>query len=208
MSDPDRYAVPRGPATAETKVKGSRFLAFLIPVRSTDEAEKHLAALRKRYHDATHVCFAWKIGHGDPVLTRAADAGEPSGTAGEPILRAMERAGLSDCMIAVLRWFGGTKLGTGGLARAYGECAHLAAENATPSERVLREEVGVRFAYAHTTAILRLAAKFDAIECESDYGGEVRIVFGVPLSRAAAFREAVVETTAGSASIDARGKGR
>lgn len=197
MSDPDRYLALQNEGVAETKVKGSRFLGIAWPVRSAGESGERLEALRREHHDATHVCFAWRIGHGEEMTTRAADAGEPGGSAGLPILGAIERAELSDCAVAVIRWFGGTKLGTGGLKRAYGECAALALEDGSTATRVLRNAVRIAFAYSHTTLIHRLAARHDAVEGDSNYGEEVEITYHVPRSGIGAFCDELVEATAG-----------
>lgn len=119
----DERVVPAGEGTAEVRELASRFLAFAYPVSNPDEAVEAIDRLRRRYHDATHVAFAWRIGSGDAALRRASDAGEPSGTAGKPIASAIESAGVTDIVVAVVRYFGGTKLGTGGLSRAYREAS-------------------------------------------------------------------------------------
>jgi len=200
--DPDAYRAVLSEATAETRVQGSRFLAFVFPSAAEKEAAGRVESLRRSHHDATHVCFAWRIGHGAGQKRRASDAGEPSGTAGAPILAARDRAGVSDALVAVVRWFGGTKLGTGGLARAYGECARLAIEWARIGERVLRERVRVLFPYAHAGRVLRIAEKHRALAEDSVYAEEVSIRFAVPASRLAAFQEEIVEATGGDAAFD------
>jgi uncharacterized YigZ family protein len=108
-----------GPGRGEIRERASRFLAFAQPVSSAEDAAKFVEGLKREYHDATHVAYAWKIGTGGSVTERSSDAGEPSGTAGKPILAAISSAGVGDVTVAVVRYFGGTKLGTGGLARAY-----------------------------------------------------------------------------------------
>lgn len=104
------------------KEKSSKFLSFAHHVESIDEAKAIVAKYRKEHHKARHVCFAYRIGK-DGSIYRAADDGEPSGTAGRPILKQLEGAGLTNSMIVVVRYFGGTLLGTGGLVRAYKEAA-------------------------------------------------------------------------------------
>lgn len=202
MKDPDAYRVIDAEGAAETKVKGSRFVGFAFPAPSADAAEARLDALRREHHDATHVCFAWRVGHGEDEVRRAADAGEPHGTAGTPILQAIERAEVSDGGIAVVRWFGGTKLGTGGLVRAYGECAKLALEAASIAVRVRRKPLAARFAYPHAGAVLRLAEKFGALLGESEYAEEVLVRFAVPASRLQGFRDALVDATAGAVRLE------
>ena len=133
----DERLVPAGEGTGEVRELASRFLAFAYPVANPDEAAEAVARLKRRYHDATHVAFAWKIGSGDAASRRASDAGEPSGTAGKPIASAIESAGLTDVLVAVVRYCGGTRLGTGGLSRAYREAAGRAI---TAAGRVTRRE--------------------------------------------------------------------
>ncbi len=117
----DARLVPAREGRGEVREKASRFFGIAAPAASSDEAEELLAKIRREHHDATHVAFAWKIGG----AVRASDAGEPAGTAGRPIAGAIESAGLCDVVAAVVRYYGGTKLGTGGLARCYREAAAL-----------------------------------------------------------------------------------
>jgi len=124
--DSDARRVPAREGRGEVREKASRFFGFTARAASPEVAEQFLDRLQREHHDATHVAFAWKIGAGDRAFARSSDAGEPSGTAGKPILGALESAQLTDAVAAVVRYYGGTKLGTGGLARAY----RLAAERA------------------------------------------------------------------------------
>ena len=117
--DGDARRVPAREGRGEVREKASRFFGFAARAASTEAAEQFLDRLRREHHDATHVAFAWKIGAGERAAARASDAGEPSGTAGKPILGAVESAELTEVVAAVVRYYGGTNLGTGGLARAY-----------------------------------------------------------------------------------------
>jgi uncharacterized YigZ family protein len=125
--DADARRVPARGGRGEIREKGSRFLGFAAQAASPDASEAFLQKLRREHHDATHVAFAWRLGTGCESL-KSSDDGEPSGTAGRPIASAIASAGLTDVVVAVVRYFGGTKLGTGGLARAYREAAALALE--------------------------------------------------------------------------------
>jgi uncharacterized YigZ family protein len=133
----DSRTVPAREGRAEIRERASRFLAFAFPASSPEWAGQAVARLKKQYHDATHVAFAWKIGSGDSAERRASDAGEPTGTAGKPIAAAIESAGVTDVVAAVVRYFGGTKLGTGGLSRAYRQAAGAAI--AAAGRKTLRE---------------------------------------------------------------------
>src|SRR2546428_3575544 len=131
----------------ELKVKGSRFIADIVPAVSKEEVEKTLRVIRKEFHDATHHCFAYRLGIGS-TLTRAADDGEPSGTAGKPILFVLTTNKLTNVLLVVTRYFGGTKLGTGPLARAYAE----AAQQALSLSKIIR---------VHLTDTLSLQVPYD-----------------------------------------------
>lgn len=156
---------------------GSRFLAYLAPAPSVEAAKEFLDSLRRRFPDATHHCFAWRIGW--PAEERAADAGEPAGTAGRPILRVLAGAELSDVVAVVVRWFGGTKLGKGGLARAYTE-ATLAAVATLPTRSELpRRLLHLRLPYERIGAVKRLV-RSPAVElADESYAAEAKIVLAV-----------------------------
>ena len=123
---PDHYRVMDDGPEVEIRVKGSRFVGQALSATSEDEAIERLQTIRKRHHDATHHCSAWIVGPPGATVERSDDDGEPSGTAGQPILHPLRGSGRHDGMVVVTRWFGGTKLGAGGLVRAYGECAREA----------------------------------------------------------------------------------
>ena len=143
----------------ELKEKGSRFLGFLIPARSREEAEEALELLRKRYHDATHVCFAYRVRRGE--IVRSSDDGEPSGTAGVPILQELKREELWDALTAVVRYYGGVKLGTGGLARAYSETARLVLQGAHREGVVVYKRLSLRYPYALAGEVASVFGRFN-----------------------------------------------
>jgi uncharacterized YigZ family protein len=120
---PDERLVPAREGRFELRERASRFLGIAVPCASAARANDRLARWRREFHDATHVAFAWRIGTGSALVERSSDAGEPSGTAGKPIVLAIHSAAVTDVLVAVVRWYGGTKLGTGGLARAYRSAA-------------------------------------------------------------------------------------
>lgn len=117
--------VPAEAAHAQFTVKGSKFIASILPVSDEKAAKNVLMGIRKKYYDATHNCYAWRI---HPEHEKASDDGEPAGSAGKPILQALKGSGLQNVMAVVTRYFGGTKLGIGGLVRAYGDATALALE--------------------------------------------------------------------------------
>ncbi len=152
-------------------------------------AEKKLAELKKEYFDASHICFAWLIRTVKEEKARSSDAGEPKSTAGPPILDAIRGAGLTNVLAAVVRYFGGTKLGTGGLSRAYRRAAAEALVLAGKTE--LLEEIQLQAPISFADRLLKLARRFDAEVREKKFAQEVSVVFLVPSSRREAFlREA------------------
>ncbi|HHG85009.1 MAG TPA: YigZ family protein [Bacteroidetes bacterium] len=167
----DQYTSLKAASEGYYKEKGSRFYGFAWPVHSLEEVEAHLAAVSKKYYDARHVCYAYRFGvKGEPW--RANDDGEPSHSAGDPILNELRSKGISDALVAVIRYFGGTKLGVGGLIRAYGTAAKEAIENGQIVEIVLTERLEIRFSYEFTSevnrALHKLSLKPDASVYEAD----------------------------------------
>ena len=195
---PDDFLTLAGPGEAETRVKASVFLAHAAPVASEEEARAILAAREKAMWDANHHCSAWRLRGG---VARANDAGEPGGSAGAPILAAIEGAGLVDVMVIVTRWFGGTKLGVGGLVRAYGEAAALALEAAPRRAGTSAARLRVRYPYPHTAAVMRVLERAGAARVEHGYAesGNAGVVeFSVAASLQAAVRDELREATAGA----------
>ncbi|HQW86405.1 MAG TPA: YigZ family protein [Flavobacteriales bacterium] len=133
----DRYMTLAGAGEATYREKASRFLAYAFPIADEEAFQSEAARLARRHHDARHHCYAWVLG-ADGARKRSNDAGEPQGTAGRPILRRIEAAGLTHAAVVVVRYFGGTLLGKGGLVRAYGEAARLALQAAPVVEQVVR----------------------------------------------------------------------
>lgn len=144
-------------ADAETAIRerSSKFLAYAFHVESEEEIASHLERLRKRYYDATHHCYAWRLGP-EGERFRANDDGEPSSTAGKPILGQMLSHDLTDCLIVVVRYFGGTKLGVPGLIAAYKESAAAVIEVAEIVERTVDTVFKVEFPYVAMNEIMRI----------------------------------------------------
>ncbi|MEZ6196578.1 MAG: YigZ family protein [Planctomycetota bacterium] len=205
---PDHYeAVDEGPEV-ETKVKASRFLARVFPVRSREEAEAALTAVRRLHHDARHHCWAWRLGPPESATELANDDGEPGGSAGPPILGALRRAEVLDALCVVTRWFGGTKLGTGGLVRAYGEAAALALE-ATPRRTVARRaSFSLACRYDDLGLVEAVLARHaDRVHAaDRDFGATPRFRISTLASESAALRAALAEATAGRARIEDLGE--
>ena len=180
----------------EIKVKGSRFIAEAIRVQRVEEADAEIAAIRKREYNATHHCSAYRIGP-EGALFRYNDDGEPSGTAGAPILRQIDARHLTYTLVVVTRYYGGTKLGTGGLLRAYGDTAAQVLDAAPIEERILRDRIRLRFSYDDTSPAMHTISQHDATILETEYTDETEILVGVRCSQAEAFIDAFVNALGG-----------
>lgn len=156
----DSYHSIAGPSTGEFKDRGSRFIAYAWPVDSEAEALEHLEALRKEHFKARHHCFAWRIGT-DGIRFRANDDGEPSGTAGRPILGQIDAFGLTNVAVVVVRYFGGTLLGASGLIQAYREAAAEALRQAQVIECVLKDRFQIDFDYALMPDLMNALKKLE-----------------------------------------------
>lgn len=196
----DTYLVLGSRSNAEIKEKGSRFAAFAIPVSSVAEAEIELAAIKKRDYDATHHCSAFRIGIQGSEF-RYSDDGEPSSSAGLPIFRQLEGRSLTNALVVVVRYYGGTKLGTGGLVRAYGEAASLALNLAKIDEIILRTKVEIEFAYDDTSGAMHVVQQFDSVIGGTNYSETTRMTLAVRTTQVEAFERAYVEVLSGRGTI-------
>lgn len=142
------------------KEKGSKFLGYAYPVASQEEVEDILQSQKKSHPKARHWCYAWQIGVENPVF-RYNDDGEPNNSAGKPIFGQIQSFDLTDVLVVVVRYFGGTKLGVGGLVTAYRSAAKMALENAVIVERMLMEKVALQFEYVHMDKVMRIIKEND-----------------------------------------------
>jgi uncharacterized YigZ family protein len=197
----DRYRTLAGPGTAEQKIQRSRFLAEAHHAASEEAARALVAAMRRRYHDARHVGVAWRLGAGDQPVEVRQDDGEPSGTTGEPILQAIRAAGLTDTVVMVARYFGGVKLGTGGLARAYGSTAAAAIAAAVPRTVLLGRRLEVVMDYGQQKTVRHLLEGVDGRIEDEDYGPRVTWLIWLPRARADGFAAAVRDASAGRVQV-------
>ncbi|MBR6519794.1 MAG: YigZ family protein [Paludibacteraceae bacterium] len=160
MNKVDTYLTISSPSEALYKDKGSKFYAFAYPVQTIEQIKEILAEKRKEYYDARHVCYAYMLGYERDVF-RANDDGEPSGTAGRPILGQINSTNLTDILIIVVRYFGGTLLGTSGLIQAYKTSAAEAIAAATIEERIVEKTFVSKFGYQDLNAVMRIMKDFD-----------------------------------------------
>ncbi len=178
--------------------KRSRFIADLRPVDSAAAALAEIEALRSEFPDASHHCWAYRLGaRGD--LYRFSDDGEPSGSAGRPIYQQLEAQELTNLVVVVTRYFGGTKLGVGGLVRAYGGAAAELLRTAKVREVVPTRRLVFTVAYASAPEIERLLADEGLGPVDAEYAAAVRLALDVPLDRLEALRDRITDLTAGQA---------
>ncbi|HSI77215.1 MAG TPA: YigZ family protein [Lunatimonas sp.] len=156
----DKFLTLGKKSAGSYKEKGSKFLAFAYPISAEEEIKPILDSLRKEYYDARHHCYAYILGK-DQKLFRANDDGEPNHSAGDPILGQIRSHGLTNVIIVVVRYFGGTKLGVSGLIKAYKTAAMEAINSNEILEGVLTSEMNFSFDYRHTNEVMRIIAMYD-----------------------------------------------
>ena len=204
---PDTYLTLRRAIEAEPpKSKGSRFIGHAAPAATEEDALAVVEAVRKREHAARHWCWAYRLGASGETW-RANDDGEPNGTGGRPILQEIEGRDLTNTVVVVTRYYGGTKLGAGGLARAYGEAAALALD-AARDERLIRTvtvrvPLTLHFAFDDTSAAMRTVQAFDAEIRDQRYSASgAALVLAVRRSEAEPLAAQFVEATAGRGRVE------
>jgi putative IMPACT (imprinted ancient) family translation regulator len=198
MELPVSVRIPASTSEAVYRERGSRFIAFAGRADSEEQALAARDACRVRYHDATHHVFAARfLDH-----VRVHDDGEPAGTGGRPVLRAIECAELHHAVVIVSRYFGGTKLGTGGLGRAYGEAARIAVDGlAIRVARSAREAV-LRYSFSDTGSVMKALDAAGALRLNERYGEQVQLGIAVPLAEWGALVRRLRNETAGRITVE------
>jgi uncharacterized YigZ family protein len=198
---PDHWLTLSAECEAEIKILGSRFLGFARPIDDPAAPSSYLKTIQTKFYDATHHCYAYRLGPAGNEV-RMVDDGEPSGTAGRPILTAIEKAGLTNVLVVVVRYFGGTKLGVGGLARAYGEAAAAALASGAVVERYATERITVAFDHALTSPVMRALDQAGLSVVDSRYDERAHLTVDVRVSLAADFRARLTEATRGGVTFE------
>lgn len=196
----DTYKILTNAGHAEIKIKGSRFIGEAIPVQDAAQAEAQIKRVRKREYAATHHCTAYRVGIEGDVF-RYNDDGEPNGTAGQPILRQVDARDLTNSLVVVTRYYGGTKLGTGGLIRAYGESASLALDASTVEECIVRIPVRIVYRYEDTSPAMHTLAQYDTKIIETNYSEQTEMILAVRRSEAVPFSAAFVQALSGRGTV-------
>lgn len=168
--------------------KRSKFLAFAIPVLTLDDVKREVEAYQKKYYDARHVCYAYRLGE-RRELFRANDNGEPSGTAGKPILGQIDSRELTNVLVIVVRYFGGIKLGTSGLIVAYKAAAAEALDATEHIEKTINEEITLKFSYPLLNDVLRIVKEENPRIVEQVFDNECIVRLSIRLSRMPRLRE-------------------
>lgn len=196
-----RLFVPTDEATAFLEVRRSRFIAGARGMESAGALKAQLEVCRSSYPDATHIAYAFVLGTPNSETVGMSDAGEPKGTAGRPILDAIRGKRLTNVLVLVVRHFGGTKLGTGGLARAYGECAALAVDRLSVQLLVSTAVFSLTVPYELYDGSIRVLKQQDARSITQDFGEQVRIGGELPQANIGACERAIADLSRGQAAI-------
>jgi len=202
-SDRDYYfTVETAFRAPELKVKGSRFISDIFPVISKKDIEDKLDEIRKEFYDATHHCYAFRLGiHAENI--RAADDGEPAGTAGKPILLALSSKELTNALLVVTRYYGGTNLGTGGLSRAYGESAQLAVAGAIIKTIYCTDTFTLSLHYEEVAALERLLSIYQTKSYNAEYGENIIMKVDIRKSLSEKFQADIQEKFYGKVLVSA-----
>jgi uncharacterized YigZ family protein len=170
----DTYRTIVSPSKGLYKEKGSRFLSLAVPVSEAEEIKPIIDKLRKEHHEARHHCYAYMLGY-ERIVWRVNDDGEPSGTAGRPILGQINSSGLTNIVIIVSRYFGGTLLGVSGLINAYRTAAALAIENAEQTEKTVQDYYEVRYPYISMNDVMKILKEESIGQAEQAFDLECRL---------------------------------
>lgn len=183
---------------AKLKEKGSIFIAQAFPIKSEDEAKARMEDLQKEFFDATHHCFAFRIGKAKDESFKYSDAGEPRGTAGKPIFTAIQSKNLTNVLVVVTRYFGGVKLGTGGLSRAYHQSALKVLDECQIIKKIKKTKMSLSVALNAYGGVSKILSKYDGTILKSDFHeNNVKIKLEIKESKAAVLKENLIEATDG-----------
>lgn len=184
------YRTIQQPSEGQYKEKGSKFLSFAFPVQSEEEVKQRIHELKKKYFDARHHCFAYVLG-ADRARSRAFDDGEPNHSAGDPILGQIRSKNLTDVLVVVVRYFGGVKLGVGGLISAYKTAAEDALNQSVIIEKEVLRKFSIQYEYISTPEVMRLVKEFNLIMTDQQFGEQCSMQAEIPLQIKERFLEKV-----------------
>jgi uncharacterized YigZ family protein len=182
MTDPEFFYTIDRTATAEFKDRGSKFLAYTFPIQSVEEFRKSMERVKKEHPKATHHCFAYRLGL-DSNTYRVSDDGEPSGTAGKPILGQIDSKKLTNILVVVVRYFGGSLLGVPGLINAYKSAAALALQVTPVIQRAIEVPYAVTYDYTQMNEIMMVVKQYNCTVLQQEMNLFCRLVIGIPKAR-------------------------
>jgi uncharacterized YigZ family protein len=194
----NRYPIPAQETRCEIMVVNSRFIATAAPAFSVEAAREFIARIKQEFSDASHNVPAYLIGHGASVTAHCHDDGEPSGTAGRPALSVLRGSGLGDVVVVVTRYFGGTKLGTGGLVRAYGDAVRAVLDDLPRAEKVLTHTLLVAAPYSFFERIHLAVAAHQGAILDEEFGTDVTITARFAVEEVPGFQAALQEMSSGA----------
>ncbi len=199
MDDPqnDSFLTPAHPDKAELKVKGSRFIASIYPISNEKEAWDVIKKISTDYRDATHNCYAFKLNSVDQQKSRLSDAGEPGGTAGSAILSAIEHSGITNVVLLVTRYFGGTKLGVGPLRRAYRDSAKAVIEKCGTRRKFHSDRFSFNVPYASLKDVQRLLDLMQVVTVSREFDEVTKYTVDIRKSLSEEFQEKMKQLTKG-----------
>ena len=201
-----RYLVPDGEARSDFVVKHSLFIGTAAPASSVEEAMAIIERVSREFDDANHNAWAYQIGFGPQVQTRFHDNGEPGGTAGRPMLAAIQGSRIWNVVVVATRYFGGIKLGAGGLARAYGKAARDALTALKTRERVRCQAFGIQVDYSFLETLRRLVTFHEGEIEKETFSAQVEAVALIPLDRLKGFQRALTQASGGSVRAEPRSR--
>ena len=198
----ERYHIPAEETRTEIEVKRSRFIATLAPVFSVDEAKAFIQRIKAEFSDASHNVPAYQIGFGRTVTAHCNDDGEPSGTAGRPMLAVVQGSGMGDLAVVVTRYWGGIKLGTGGLVRAYSDATKEVIAATPLAEKVPTHLTMLAFPYTYVERIRRLVESHNGRLLDEEFAADVTITAQFTVERFPHFQKELQEMSHGSLSAE------
>jgi uncharacterized YigZ family protein len=197
MTKQKQLLIPAGEVRIEIEVTRSRFLACIAPAFSVEEARTFIQQIKSEFSDASHHVPAFLIGHGAGVLTHCSDDGEPSGSAGRPALVVLQGSGLGDIVVVVTRYFGGTKLGIGGLVRAYTQAVQEALSVLPRAEKVATDDVMLAFPYTYLERVRQYVADHGGVLLGEDFGADVIVTARFRVEKTPDFSDDIKNLTRG-----------
>mgnify|MGYP001171162086 CR=1 FL=1 len=193
-----RQLIPAREARANLRVVNSQFIATIAPAFTVEEARAFITRIEREFQDATHNVPAYIIGHGASITAHCSDDGEPSGTAGPPVLAVLRGSGLGDAVIVVTRYFGGTKLGTGGLVRAYGDAAREVISIVSRATKIPTHVVRIHIPYSLFEQIRRIVSHHGGELLEETFAAQVTVAARVPQNMLSQLQNSLQEISRGA----------